>query len=93
MTEVLAVVGGLDDTIQPYTARAKKANGFKFSDGTPDALARTVHRAIRLYHNPPVWRQLIANGMAAQHSWRGPAREYGKVYGQARLAGTFRPNR
>ncbi len=31
---VVHAVGGLDDTIQPYTARARHANGFKFHDAT-----------------------------------------------------------
>ena len=29
---VVTAVGGLDDTVQPYTARARHANGFKFRD-------------------------------------------------------------
>lgn len=83
-------VGGLDDTIQPYTARARHANGFKFREGTPDALLRVVQRAVRRYHNPAVWRKLVRNGMTADHSWAASAREYGKVYRLARAAGLAR---
>jgi starch synthase len=87
---VVRAVGGLHDTIQPYTARAKHANGFKFSDGSAEALLRAVRQATRLYHNPAVWRKLIRNGMTADHSWDRSAREYGKVYGWARAAAADR---
>jgi starch synthase len=81
---VVHAVGGLDDTIQPFTARARRANGFKFHEPTPDALARTVRQAIRLYHDRPVWLRLIRQGMAEDHSWGTSAREYVKVYRRAR---------
>ena len=87
---IVRAVGGLDDTIQPYTARALHANGFKFKADEPAALARTVRQALRLYQNPPVWRRLIRQGMAANHSWLTSAREYVKVYRRARAAGAAR---
>ncbi len=87
---IVTAVGGLHDTIQPYTARAIHANGFKFDDRTPATLARVVQQAVRLYHNPDVWPRLMRNGMTADHSWRASAREYGKVYGRARAAGAVR---
>ena len=87
---IVTAVGGLHDTIQPYTARARYANGFKFAEQTPETLARVVQRAIRLYHNPAVWRTLVVNGMMADHSWRASAVEYGKVYRRALAAGADR---
>jgi starch synthase len=87
---IVTAVGGLHDTIQPYTARALHANGFKFADQTPDALARVVQRAIRLYHNPVAWMALMRNGMIADHSWDASATEYGKVYRRALAAGADR---
>ena len=53
---IVHAVGGLDDTIQPYTARARRANGSSSSEPTADALARVVRQAVRLYHDRPVWR-------------------------------------
>jgi starch synthase len=87
---IVRAVGGLDDTIQPYTARAQYANGFKFRDGSADALVRVTQQAIRLYHNPAAWRKLVGNGMTADHSWRASALEYGKVYRRARAVGAGR---
>ncbi len=87
---IVHAVGGLDDTIQPYTARARHANGFKFGEPTADALVRAVRQAVRVYRQPDVWRRLIRTGMAADHSWRNSVREYVKVYRRARLVAAAR---
>lgn len=77
-------VGGLDDTIQPYTARARRANGLKFREPTGDALLKTMRQAVRLYGNRPVWESLMRQGMAEDHSWETSAKEYVRVYRRAR---------
>jgi len=87
---VVHAVGGLDDTVQPYTARARHANGFKFDEPSAEAMVRTLRQAVRLYHNRPVWDQLMREGMAADHSWDTSAREYVKVYRRARQAAAAR---
>ena len=87
---IVRAVGGLHDTIQPYTAHARHANGFKFKERSGDVLAQVARRATRLYHNRQAWRLLMRNGMAADHSWAGPAREYVKVYRRARAEGAVR---
>lgn len=81
---VVTAVGGLDDTIQPYTTRARHANGFKFKDQSSAGLVRAVRQALRLYRRPDVWSRLVAEGMEADHSWQTSAREYVKVYRRAR---------
>jgi starch synthase len=87
---IVHAVGGLDDTIQPYTPRAKRANGFKFEDLSPEGLVRTVRQAVRVYRDPAIWRQLMRQGMVEDHSWTSSAREYVKVYRKARQAGAAR---
>ncbi len=81
---IVRAVGGLDDTVQAYTARARNANGFKFRNPSVEEFVQVVRRALRLYHDRPVWRRLMANGMAADHSWSRSAREYVRVYRRAR---------
>ena len=87
---IVTAVGGLDDTIQPYTARAAGANGFKFREQTAEALVRTLRQAVRLYHDKSAWLPLMKQGMAADHSWETSAREYVKVYRRARQAASYR---
>jgi starch synthase len=81
---VVRAVGGLDDTVQPYTSRARHANGFKFVDATPEALVRSMRQALRVYADRPVWNALMVQGMSENHSWDHSAREYVKVYRRAR---------
>jgi starch synthase len=81
---VVTAVGGLDDTVQPYTTRARHANGFKFRDQSPATLIRTLKQALRLYHDKAVWAPLMERGMRTDHSWQTSAREYVKVYRRAR---------
>ena len=87
---IVHAVGGLDDTIQPFTSRALHANGFKFRDASPDDLVRAVRQAVRVYHDRSTWRRLMLAGMSSDHSWGASAREYVKVYRRARLAAAQR---
>jgi starch synthase len=87
---VVRAVGGLGDTVRPYGPRARRANGFKFRDATPEALLRTVRLALRIYRRPERWAMLMREGMQEDHSWAPRAREYVKVYRQARYAAALR---
>jgi starch synthase len=87
---VVHAVGGLEDTIQPYTSRARYANGFKFRAPTPDALVRTLQAALRVYGDREAWERLMRQGMQEDHSWETSAREYVKVYRRARLEAAAR---
>jgi starch synthase len=81
---IVHAVGGLDDTIRPYSSRARRANGFKFRGLEPATLVRTVHQAIRMYADQDAWARLMRQGMREDHSWQTSAREYVKVYRRAR---------
>lgn len=87
---VVTAVGGLDDTVQPYTVRARHANGFKFRDQSPATLVRTLRQALRLYRDKAAWLPLVERGMRADHSWQTSAREYVKVYRRARQLASAR---
>ncbi len=87
---VVRAVGGLDDTVRGYGPRARRANGFKFHEATPDALLRAMRQALRVYHRPDRWAALMREGMSDDHSWGPSAREYVKVYRQARYAAAQR---
>jgi starch synthase len=87
---IVTAVGGLDDTVQPYTTRARHANGFKFKETTAEALVRTVRHAVRLYHDRPKWLRLMREGMGQDLSWQTSAKEYVKVYRRARAAASDR---
>ena len=90
---IVHAVGGLDDTIQPYSSRARHANGFKFRDASPATLVRILRQAVRLYSDKAAWLPLMEEGMRADHSWQTSAREYVKVYRRARQAAVQRAGR
>ncbi len=81
---IVRAVGGLDDTIRPYTSRAARANGFKFRRRrAPRSCGRFVRRCACI--------AIAQHGIAScVKAWpritRGEtsAREYVKVYRRAR---------
>jgi starch synthase len=85
---VVARVGGLADSIidaNEMALAAGVATGLQFTPGTDDGLALALRKTARLYGDRTAWRRLQKNGMAADVSWRGPARRYAGLYRQ--LAG------
>ena len=75
---VVSRVGGLNDTV--IDAEANGGTGVQFSPVDEPALEGAIRRAARLYRDPDRWRRLQANGMAADVSWRLPARSYAELY-------------
>jgi starch synthase len=86
----VTAVGGLDDTVQPFSPRARHANGFKFREMTAECLVRTARQAVRLYHDKAAWIPLMRRGMAMDLSWQNSAKEYVKVYRRARAVASSR---
>lgn len=80
---VVRATGGLDDTIEPFDALSGRGTGFKFQEYDGKALLATLRQAIKVYHEAPSWRKLVANGMAKDFSWTASAAEYARLYAQA----------
>jgi len=79
-------VGGLADTVVDASASARAAGaatGFAFDAPTPDALHRTVQRAMALYRDPRAWQQVAVNGMRQDFSWERSADAYTALYARA----------
>ncbi len=82
-------VGGLADTVfdanysdRPFAER----NGFVFDELTPAALEGALGRALGLWFDyPDYFRQLRLNGMAMDHSWSRPARQYLEIFERIRV--------
>ncbi len=80
---VVARVGGLADTVidaNPAAMAAGVATGVQFAPATTEMLEMALRRTVALYGDPAAWRSIQANGMAADVSWRGPARSYAALY-------------
>jgi starch synthase len=76
---VVRRVGGLADTV------TDEVTGFTFDEYSPEALLRTLGRALAAYQNPREWRRMQLAGMKEDHSWDRAAREYVTIY--ERVAG------
>ncbi len=76
-------VGGLADTVTDVSSGNAAANGFVFTDYTPEALLGTLARAFSTFGNAPSWHALQAAGMQQDFSWDRSAQEYVKIYRRA----------
>lgn len=80
---VVARVGGLADTVidaNPMAIGAGVATGVQFAPVTAERLASAIGRTAALYADRQGWARIQANGMAADVSWQGPARQYARLY-------------
>ena len=80
---IVRATGGLADTVvdaNTKTLADGTANGFSFTDPTPEALWRTIERALALWPDRDAWVKLMRTGMNADWSWNRSAREYTRLY-------------
>lgn len=80
---VVRRTGGLSDTVVDATEenlRRGRATGFIFTEPTPSALLAAIRRALALYHQRSLWRQLALTGMEQDFSWRASAKAYLHLY-------------
>jgi starch synthase len=77
---VVHATGGLRDTIRQFDANTASGHGFTFAEHSPQALVDAVVQAVAVYRQPKLWESLMRSAMACDFSWRGPAKEYVKLY-------------
>ena len=80
---VVRATGGLDDTIEAFDPRTGAGTGFKFQEYNAKELLATLRQAVKVYRDAPLWRKLMANGMAKDFSWAASAAEYARLYKRA----------
>jgi starch synthase len=77
---VARAVGGLVDTVVDADADPGKGTGFLFGPADPAALLDAVRRAVAAMADESRFRIIQAQGMARDHSWAVPARQYEAAY-------------
>ncbi len=81
---VVRATGGLVDTVfdRDYSSRpVDERNGYVFHQADHPALESAMARAIGLWHSyPEEFRDLMNNGMRAEHSWGPPGQDYLNIY-------------
>jgi starch synthase len=84
---LVRATGGLADTVidaNPLTLDASTANGFAFTEESPQALWHTIERALAMWPDRDTWLKLMRTGMNADWSWHRSGREYGRLYEEIR---------
>ncbi len=76
--------GGLADTVQEFDPVQNTGNGFCFTRYDPFHLFAAVVRALEVYKQPPVWRELMQRAMLSDYSWDASAEQYVALYLRAR---------
>lgn len=77
---IARATGGLKDTIVDFED-SEENTGFLFAEGSAEALAETIERALGLFLNDQRrWRGLQLRGMAQDFSWMRSAKEYLTLY-------------
>lgn len=77
---VVRATGGLADTVSQYDPATGEGTGFVFEHFTTDGLRWALRLALQVYDDPKQWRRLQVNGMTADFSWGGRARQYEELY-------------
>ena len=77
---VVRAVGGLDDTVVEFNPSSAEGNGFKFKEGTREALLTEVKKAVGVYKNKELWYKLLLNGLSYDFSWDSSAEKYERLY-------------
>jgi starch synthase len=75
--------GGLADSVVDCSAQTLAngtASGFVFNDSSAEALLAAISRALDVWRNTHVWRQVQRNGMRRDFSWGASARRYLELY-------------
>jgi starch synthase len=75
--------GGLADTVTdtiPETIADKTATGIVFDQAESGALLESIKRALILYSNKKIWRQIQVSAMNRDFSWQHSAKQYLTLY-------------
>ncbi len=77
---IVRETGGLRDTVIPYNRFTGEGTGFSFTNYDGFELRGAMARALEVYRDKPALHKMIAQAMAADFGFSGPAREYAAVY-------------
>ncbi|MDZ7816155.1 MAG: glycogen synthase GlgA [Planctomycetota bacterium] len=80
---IVRKTGGLADTITdvtPENIENGTATGFMFERYNSSELLEAIKRAVNLYSNRKVWREMVQTAMKQDWSWGNSARKYSELY-------------
>jgi starch synthase len=72
--------GGFADSVTEYDKSSGSGTGFLFQHYSSDEMYEAVQRALRLYQDREVWRNIVRNAMSQDFSWRQSVKAYLALY-------------
>ncbi|MBT8079258.1 MAG: glycogen synthase GlgA [Gammaproteobacteria bacterium] len=79
---IVRETGGLADSVQQIDPDKKSGTGILFRDYNEAGLAWAMNMALDLYDRRPLWRKIVANGMAMDYSWERQGGRYVELFRQ-----------
>lgn len=79
---IVRETGGLADSVEQANPALGTGTGIVFRDYSEAGLAWAINTALDLYDNEPVWRTIVANGMAKDFSWQRQGARYVELFRQ-----------
>ncbi|NCN99524.1 glycogen synthase [Candidatus Falkowbacteria bacterium] len=80
---IVRAIGGLYDTVEDFSAVARRGTGFTFENDNEFDLHGAIIRALEHYKNKRVWRPLVKRAMRQSNGWEIPAKKYVELYYKA----------
>lgn len=77
---IVRQTGGLEDTVMDIREDLEHANGIKFSEYSPSALSKAIHKALALYADKDLSARFQQNGMRVDFSWERTAEAFVNLY-------------
>ena len=77
---VVRRTGGLADSVEHFDPATGTGTGVVFNDFDAPAFEWALNTALDWYAEPPLWGQLVRNGMAKDFSWSRQTRQYEQIY-------------
>ncbi len=81
---IVKKTGGLADTVLDFHEYNEKGNGFTFKDHTSFALFSAIERALTIFNDKKIWKEIMMRGMKEDFSWKHSAKEYMRLYRKAK---------
>jgi starch synthase len=77
---VVRQTGGLKDTVSEFDPVTGKGSGFTFIEPKPKELLSAIKKALLVYKERDLWKDLVSRAMKLDYSWKSSAKEYVKLY-------------
>ena len=77
---IVRETGGLADSVEQIDASTATGTGVLFRDYDETGLEWAINRALDLYENQTLWKQIVANGMARDFSWETQGAQYVELF-------------